>query len=66
MIGFSACCQLHAVKDCLEHADEDQMSTGDHVTCVKAVEFLNAGRGVAANGVHTLPPDWGIEVKAEQ
>ena len=63
--NFSACCQLHAVQDCLKHAGEDYMSVADRVTCIKAVEYLRAGRGVRANGPVTLPPNYSIESETE-
>ena len=66
MTGFSACCQLHAVKDCLDHSVGDNMSAEDHVTCSKAREFLLQGRGVGANGARTLPPDHAIDNEVEQ
>ena len=66
MSGFSACCQLHAVKDCLEHSVADSMSAEDHVTCSKARDYLLQGRGVAANGARTLPPDYAINSEVEQ
>lgn len=63
--GFSACCQLHAVVDCLDHADGDSMAEDDKVTCEIAVEYLKDGKGVAANGIRTLPPNWNIENEVE-